>query len=107
MPPAGQRPQPADQQPIHVPASRARRTSGSTPWIQVLPGERLPPELIAKLCIDPQGGVTSITVVSAVSRGTHDSIRRALAGWRYQPIVQGDRPVPACFATTLQVHHTR
>ena len=38
-----------------------------------MPGERLPPELIAKLCIDPQGGVTSITVVSHRSGETEDN----------------------------------
>ena len=89
--------------PIAVPGSRAHRESGAVPPIHFPRWEQAPGQISARMCIDTRGAVTSVSVLSPVSRGVRATVERAAAAWRYRPIVDGDEAVPACFATTFRV----
>ncbi len=89
--------------PITVAAWRARRESGGKQAIRFPSGEQAPRQLLVKICIDERGQVTSVDVISPVSPGIRWRIERALTSWRYQPIVQRDEVVAACFADYFPV----
>ncbi len=89
--------------PVIISSSRAQRESGNTRPIRFPPGEPLPPKVVAKLCIDTRGTVTSVAVLSTVSPKVRRAIERGLANWRYKPVVEGGQAVAACFATAFPV----
>ena len=94
---------PRARKPLVITPGRAKRESGTIPPLRFPPWEQAPAALTAKLCIDPTGAVTSVTVLSAVSPGVRASVKRALTRWRYRPVVDAGEKVAACFATTFQV----
>jgi hypothetical protein len=89
--------------PIAVSPGRMRRESGAVPAIRFPRWERAPGEIAAKLCVDPGGAVSSVTVLSPVSRGVRATVEEALSAWRYRPFREGDEPVSVCFATSFRV----
>jgi hypothetical protein len=93
----------AGRAPIIVPASRTRRESGDVPRIHLPAGDPAPGALTARLCIDQAGRVTSVTVLSAVSATLRASLGRALAQWRYRPVIEANERVPVCFANDFLV----
>jgi hypothetical protein len=88
--------------PIVVPPGRTRR-EGNPPPIRFPRWEQVPKEITAKLCIDPRGSVTSVTVLSRVSSSGRAVVETALSRWRYRPVIEGTEAVAACFATTFRV----
>jgi len=89
--------------PLIVTSGRMRRESGGLPRIRLPSGEPAPPQLTAKLCVDPRGSVTSVTVLSAASPLVRASVERDLSRWRYRPVIEGAESVSACFASTFRV----
>ena len=89
--------------PILVPLGPMQRESGDLPRIRLPAGESSPGQLTARLCIDRQGGVTSVATVSTVSRAVGGPLERALKRWRYRPLMGENGAVPACFARSFRV----
>jgi hypothetical protein len=89
--------------PILVPPTRAHRRSGSIPVLRGSKNAAPLRAITAKLCVDRGGAVTSVDILSRTESDVRDGLRRALSGWRYDPIVESGNPVPACFATTFRV----
>jgi serine/threonine protein kinase len=96
-------PAPQARGPIAVSPARTRRVSGAVPPIQFPRWEKAPGQITAKLCIDTQGAVTSVSVTSPVSRNVRTTVEQALATWRYRPVVDAGEAVAACFVTSLRV----
>ena len=103
-PPPRTAPAPRPKGPLTIPASRTRRESGSVRPIRFPPGEKPPREIVAKLCIDESGAVTSVTVLTPpVSPAVRNAVQRAMSQWRYRPVVEAGVKVTACFATGFPV----
>jgi serine/threonine protein kinase len=99
-PPVAATPRPSE--PVIIPPSEARKLSGSIPALSArsdLGVERVS----AKLCIDPRGAVTDVTLVTPLPDEVSGQLLRALRGWRYQPHRQDDRAVAACFVQTFRL----
>jgi serine/threonine protein kinase len=94
---------PRRRAPIIVPPYRMRREAGTMPPIRFPRWEDAPSQLTAKLCIDENGKVTSVKVMSRVSEGVRTTLERALATWQYRPVMEGNQKVPACFASTFKI----
>jgi hypothetical protein len=89
--------------PIIVPPNRAHRERGSLAPIHLPRYEKTPGYVTAKLCIDPDGGVTSVAVLTPVSEVVRDRLSRAFTRARYRPVIEGGEAVAACFATVFRV----
>lgn len=101
--PAPAAPKPRTAGPAIVNASRVQRERGNVQPIRFPPGEALPATITVKLCINTQGSVTSVNVVSAVSAKVRHAVERALIHWRYRPFVENGEKLAACFATNFPV----
>ena len=83
-----------------VAASAVSKVSGEVP---VLRGSSGSGEVLAKMCIDESGKVTSVKIVKSPPEISAD-LQRALMGWRYAPYKNKDSKVsPVCFPLTLRV----
>jgi hypothetical protein len=79
------------------------KRSGAIPAIKVrgVIGEFA--DVVAKLCIDEQGAVSSAKVIKAPPEIASDLVR-ALQGWRYTPYVNAAGvQSAACFAVSFRV----
>lgn len=84
-----------------VPASSVIKLSGSIPALKVNSSEESA-DVIAKICIDETGRVTSVKLVKGLPE-IADELRAAFMGWRYKPYSNAAGAVSgACFA--LQMH---
>jgi hypothetical protein len=88
--------------PIIVPPGRTRR-EGSTPPVRFPRWVEVPSQISAKLCIDPQGQVTQVAVLTPLAGAGRRAVEAALSAWRYRPVVDAGEAVAACFATTFRV----
>jgi serine/threonine protein kinase len=60
-------------------------------------------DVLAKLCIDEQGHVTSTKIVKAPA-GVADKLAHAFDSWRYKPYInQASKPSPVCFPVSVRV----
>ncbi|MEO9157594.1 MAG: energy transducer TonB [Kofleriaceae bacterium] len=59
-------------------------------------------DVLVKMCIDDAGKVTSAKVVKTSPDMPSDLVG-ALQQWRYKPYVKDGKPLPVCFALSLQV----
>ncbi len=60
-------------------------------------------DVLAKLCIDEQGRVTSTKIVKAPA-GVADKLQHAFDSWRYKPYInQAAKPSPVCFPVSVRV----
>jgi len=60
-----------------------------------------PKGTVAKLCVDEAGRVTGAKVMQAPGND-RSGAATALKRWRYQPYLEGGRPIPVCFAVTVR-----
>lgn len=92
-----------------VASSAVTKLSGEIPTLRVGDGGNdASAEVIAQLCIDEQGRVTSVKVIKSLPE-IADELLRALMAWRYKPYVNAQaQPSPACFAVRMhmQVRHS-
>lgn len=86
-----------------VSASKVTKVSGTMPNLRVSGRSRdLSNDVVAKLCIDEQGLVTSAQMVRSAAE-ISDEVQRSLRGWRYQPYLDDGVATPVCFAVPMRV----
>ena len=84
-----------------VPVSAVTKLSGELPAMRVNTGDD--PAVMAKLCIDEAGKVSSVKLVKAPSSLAAD-LTRALSSWKYKPYTNRDSKLsPACFVVSLRL----
>ncbi|MGE5185122.1 MAG: protein kinase domain-containing protein [Acidobacteriota bacterium] len=97
------KPDPTPTAPARTPvvgASSVTKLSGDLPAIK---GDAASGDVLAKLCIDDSGRVTSARILRAPA-GVADKLAHAFDGWRYRPwLNQENRPSPVCFPVTVRV----
>jgi hypothetical protein len=59
-------------------------------------------DVVAKLCIDEQGRVTSAETVRAAPEISAD-VQHSLRAWRYKPYLAQGKPTSACFPLSMRV----
>ena len=79
-----------------VPATSVTKLSGELPTLKVH-GDDTNGDVLAKLCIDESGRVTSVKIAKSPAEIAGD-LQTALMGWRYKAM-----PTPVCFALSLRV----
>jgi hypothetical protein len=89
--------------PVVVLPNQVSRVSGVLPEIDAFKSTDVPDVISTKLCIDPEGKVTSATVLTKLDREASSELSSALGKWVYTPYKQGGTAVPACFVLTLRV----
>jgi hypothetical protein len=86
-----------------VPSSAVSKLSGDLPAIKVTGVNGSSAEVVAKVCIDASGHVTSVKLLRALPE-IADELQRVLSGWRYKPYTNPTGEVsPACFPVQLRV----
>jgi hypothetical protein len=101
-PPVPPPPPPRPTGPIIVPPGAVTKLSGNTPSITVK-NTNLPPVVVAKLCIDTTGQVTSADVLTKIETRAATDLADELRAWRYSPYKQGSLAVAACFVVTFKM----
>jgi serine/threonine protein kinase len=108
--PTPPKPEPAAPAPPPLPVAPAVTPVVGSTAVTKLSGE-LPPikadadsgDVLAKLCIDEQGRVTSTKIVKAPA-GVADKLAHAFDSWRYKPYInQASKPSPVCFPVSVRV----
>lgn len=84
-----------------VAATAVTKVSGEIPALRGGGGESSG-DVLAKMCIDEQGKVSSVTIKKSPADIAIE-LQRALQSWRYKPYVKGDKPSPVCFALQMRV----
>ena len=84
-----------------VAASSVTKLSGELPQLQVH-GSDTNGDVLAKICIDEQGHVSSAKVLKSPAEITGD-LQHALEGWRYKPYAKDGVTSAVCFALSLRV----
>ncbi|HSD88466.1 MAG TPA: protein kinase [Kofleriaceae bacterium] len=86
--------------PIGVAANTVTKVSGELP---VLHGNgEASGNVMAKMCIDEQGKVSSVKIKQSPPEIAND-LQRALSSWRYKPYMKGDKAVSVCFLLQIGV----
>ena len=88
--------------PVTILPHQAKKRSGSLPSISTK-NEDVPGHASAKLCIDTQGAVTSVEMLTPMPWVARNPLVRSLRTWRYAPHLAGGEPVSACFAVNFQI----
>jgi serine/threonine protein kinase len=83
-----------------VAATAVTKVSGEVPQLQGN-GEGSG-DVLAKMCIDESGRVTSATIKKSPPELASD-LQRALMGWRYKPYMKGDKASAVCFPLQFRV----
>jgi serine/threonine protein kinase len=84
-----------------VAASSVTKLSGDIPTLRSSSGQS--GDVSSKICIDEQGRVTSVRVLSA-PEGISADLQRALMTWRYKPYTNRDNKIsPVCFPLQMRV----
>ena len=79
------------------------KLSGDIPAIKVTGVNGSSAEVVAKVCIDASGHVTSVKLIKALPE-ISDELQRILGGWRYKPYTNPTGEVlPACFPVQFRV----
>jgi hypothetical protein len=79
------------------------KLAGEIPAMKVTGVTESSADVVAKICIDDHGRVSSVKIVRALPQ-ISDDLQRSLSIWRYKPYINaaGDAS-PACFPLTLRV----
>ncbi len=106
-PPKVEPPKPSDtdlEKPARTPvvaATAVSKLSGDVPTLRAKNAEGSG-DVLAKLCIDAQGRVSSVKVVKS-NPEIADELRTALLSWRYKPYARDGKSIPVCFPVSLRV----
>jgi serine/threonine protein kinase len=84
-----------------VPANAVTKLSGDVPTLRAKNAEGSG-DVLAKLCIDEQGKVTSVKIAKS-NPEIVGQLQTAMATWRYKPFVRDGKPMAACFPVSLRV----
>jgi serine/threonine protein kinase len=94
---------PPPAQPARTPvvgANAVTKLSGELPSIKA---DAESGDVLAKLCIDEQGRVSSMKIVKAPA-GVADKLQHAFDTWRYKPYInQASKASPVCFPVSVRV----
>jgi serine/threonine-protein kinase len=103
-PPAPPAPAPAaPKAPPLVPATAVTKRSGAIPVVKVSGAVGESANVVVKLCIDDQGAVSSVKVITAPASITGE-LQRGLLSWRYEPYVNAAGVQSgACFPVSFRV----
>jgi uncharacterized caspase-like protein len=85
-----------------VPWSSVTKISGSNPSITTLGAADLPPSIMATLCIDETGHVTSSKLVSQLPAEASAEINKVLRIWQYEPYRVDGIAQAVCFPVTFR-----
>jgi serine/threonine-protein kinase len=86
-----------------VPPNAVSKLSGEIPAMKVEGVQDNYTDVIAKLCIDERGAVTSVKIAKALPV-IIDELQRSLGTWRYKPYANASGQVtPACFPLSFRV----
>ncbi|NVB82355.1 MAG: protein kinase [Kofleriaceae bacterium] len=92
-----------DTKPARTPVVAASAVSKLSGEVPVLRGSSGSGDVLAKMCIDEAGKVTSVKIMKSPPEISGD-LQRALMGWRYAPYKNKDQKVTAvCFPLALRV----
>jgi serine/threonine protein kinase len=97
-------PKPVEVKPARTPvvqASAVTKLSGEVPALRAKNAEGSG-DVLAKLCIDEQGKVSSVKVVKS-NPEIVSQLQSALSSWRYKPYLRDSKPTPVCFPLSLRV----
>ena len=79
------------------------KLAGEIPAMKVTGVAESSADVIAKMCIDDHGRVSSVKIIKALPQ-IADELQHSLSGWRYKPYANAaGEPSPACFPLTLRV----
>lgn len=97
-------PKPAETRPARTPlvaANAVTKLAGEVPILHARTAKD-GGAVLAKMCIDDQGRVSSVKIVKANPEIASD-LQAALASWRYKPYLRDGKPSPVCFPLSLRV----
>lgn len=78
-------------------AARAQRLSGAEPAFPALLAHAGTTYVVqAKLCVDADGRVDRLTLLRRADPTLDANVTEAVHGWRYRPLMVGDKAVPFC-----------
>ena len=92
----------APRKAVTVPPTAVTKVSGQLPALEVKRRAGATGDIIAKLCIDEKGGVTSVDVMRSAPE-IKDAVQSSMRKWRYKPYYTDGLATPACFAVTMKV----
>jgi serine/threonine protein kinase len=92
---------PKSTTPALISPNAVTKLSGSIPALKVNNKEDSA-DVVAKLCIDDTGRVTSVKLIKALPEIT-DELQRALMAWRYKPYSNAGTLSAACFPLQMRV----
>jgi serine/threonine protein kinase len=95
-------PAPPKAPPLVAP-NAVSKLAGEIPAMSVTGVNEPSTEVVAKMCIDEHGRVSSVRIMRALPQ-IADDIQRSLSGWRYKPYNNAaGEASPACFPLSLRV----
>jgi hypothetical protein len=79
------------------------KLAGEIPAMSVTGVNEPSTDVVAKMCIDDHGRVSSVKIMRALPQ-IADDIQRSLSSWRYKPYINAaGEASPACFPLSLKV----
>lgn len=89
--------------PPFVPMNTVSKLTGEIPAMSVTGVNEPSTDVLAKMCIDEHGRVSSVKIMRALPQ-IADDIQRSLSSWRYKPYTNAaGEASPACFPLTLKI----
>jgi hypothetical protein len=86
-----------------VGANAVSKLAGDIPALSVTGVNEPSAEVLAKMCIDDHGRVSSVKIMRALPQ-IADDLQRSLSSWRYKPYTNAaGEASPACFPLSLKV----
>jgi hypothetical protein len=86
-----------------VAPSAVTKLAGEIPAMSVTGVTESSADVLAKMCIDDHGRVSSVKIMRALPQ-IADELQRSLSSWRYKPYTNpAGEASPACFPVTLRV----
>jgi hypothetical protein len=86
-----------------VPPNAVTKLAGEIPAMSVTGVNEPSTDVVAKMCIDDHGHVSSVKIIRALPQ-IADELQRSLSSWRYKPYLNpAGEASAACFPLTLRV----
>jgi hypothetical protein len=89
--------------PMTVAPTAVTRISGDTPSVGMSKRAEVPSVIAAKVCINPQGAVTSVDILTKLERHTSSDLAATMRSWRYAPYKHNGTAIAACFVVSFRV----
>jgi eukaryotic-like serine/threonine-protein kinase len=88
--------------PVPVAVSVVKRLSGDAPNLRTLRMDELPKIISAKICIDPKGAVSSVSILQTIEPRFVRELQKTLQRWRYAPYTINGAARSACFVVPMR-----